>query len=193
MTYDAATMELAGSAQALTIDSPSFGGSGVVRLSSNSQINYDFRVGHDSSFLGDGTGFELTGTASLNGTTLSGILLRGTITNFGAAPPTPGTWESNLEIAPTGGLLSQPYTGANAITQSALFPEGGPNLGMEVYAEKTTGGTPGDFSLSFSDASDKFVFDTLSIAEPSSGVIAVIAMVILGLLGFARKRTAPAA
>jgi hypothetical protein len=193
MTYNAATMELEGSAQALTICSPSFGGSGVVRLSRDSQISYDLNVGHDSSFLGNGGGFELTGTASLNGTTLSGILLQGTITNFGAEPPTPGTWESNFEIAPTGGLLSRSYTGADGTTQSAPFPEGGPNLGMEVFAEQTTSGTPGDFSVSFSDANDKFVFDTLSISEPSSGLIAVIALVILGLLGFARKRTAPAA
>jgi hypothetical protein len=192
MSYDASTMEVKGSAQALAIISQSFGGSGVVRFSSDSLIRYDYYESHDSSFLGNGTGFELTGTASIDGATLSGELLRGRIMDSGAESPTPGCWEFNLEIAPTGGLLTQSLAEAVGITQSAPFSVGGPDLGMEVFAEKTTGGTPGDYTASFSSASDKILLNPLTVSEPSGGVLAAIALVILGLLGRAKKRAAPA-
>lgn len=86
LSYDASTGEFQGTGLPLTLSSPLLPGSGFVRFSGNPQLSFDLFVNPDGTFRRDGAGFDLTGTLSIGATNISGTLLSGDFTAFGAEP-----------------------------------------------------------------------------------------------------------
>jgi hypothetical protein len=192
LSYDASIGEFRGTALPLTLSSPLLpGGADFVRFSGNPQLSFEFFVNPDGTFQKDGSGFDLTGTLSIGGTTISGTLLSGDFTAFGAEPAGPPTWVANALFDTSGGLLTEPIPLADGTTLPAPFAIGGPPVGVDFFAENIASSTLGDFTASFS-GKIKDQGGPVSIAEPSSWVLAMIAIILLGLLGPVRKRLAPA-
>jgi hypothetical protein len=193
LSYDASTGEFSGTARPLTLSSPQLpGGSGFVRFSGDSQLGFDFFVNPDGTFQRDPDGFNLTGTLSIGGTKISGTLLSGDFTAFGAEPTGPPTWVANALFDTSGGLLTQPIPLADGMTLPAQFAIGGPPVGMDFFAENVTSGTLGNFTASFSSDKVKPQGGPVGVPEPSSWVPAMIALIVLGLFRRVRKRLAPA-
>jgi len=191
LSYNVANGEVhsTASALALTFNSQTqLGGADFAGLSG--QIDTDFFVNQDGSFRANGSGFALTGILSYDGTNLTGTLLTGNFTNDGPAPAGPPTWTLDALFDVSGGLLTQPNLLANGATLPAQFAIGG-QVGIDFFAENRTSGTLGDFTASFS-GKIKDQGGPVSIAEPSSWALAMIAVVVLSLFGLNKKRPAPA-
>jgi hypothetical protein len=192
LSYDASTGEFRGSALALTLSSPFLPGPGFDRFSGRPQVSFDLFVNPDGTFQKDGTGFDLTGTLSVGGTSVTGTLLSGDFTAFGAEPPGPPTWVANALFDTTGGLLTQPHPLADGTTLPTLFPTGGAPVGIDFFVENVTSGTPGDFTQSFISSKVKPEGGPISAPEPASGVLAPVGLIVLIVFGLIRKRPAPA-
>ncbi len=99
LSYDASTGEFSGTSVPLTLSSSTIpGGAGFVRFSGDPQLSFDLFVNQDGTFAGNGAGFDLTGTLSIGGTNISGTLLTGDFTAFGAEPAGPPTWVANAAL-----------------------------------------------------------------------------------------------
>ena len=192
LSYDASTGEFQGTSLPLTLTSPLLPGSGFVRFSGDPQLSFDLFVNPDGTFQKDPDGFNLTGTLSIGGTNISGTLLSGDFTAFGADPAGPPTWVANALVDTTGGLLTQPTLLADGTTLPTLFPAGGAPLGIDFFVENVTSGTLGDFTESFSSGKVKVQGGPTLVPEPPSWAIAAIGLVVLSLFTLIRKRTAPA-
>jgi hypothetical protein len=189
LNYDASTGEFSGSVVPLTLTSPLLPGSPTVSFSPDSQLTFDFFVNPDGTFRSDPDGFNLNGTITLNlpdGTTprISGSLLSGDFYAFGAEPEGPPTWVADALANPTGGLLSRSETLADGSTLPPLFPPGYPPIGIVFAVADVTGGTLGDFTQSFSSDSVGTQVGAASVPEPSSGMLAMLAIAVLGLSWF---------
>ncbi len=192
LNYDASTGEFSGSAAPLTLSSTLLPGSGVATFSSDSVLSFDFFVNPDGSFRSDPDGFNLNGTLSIGGDRITGGLLSGDFYAFGAEPAGPPAWVANALADPNGGLLSRYETLVDGSILPPLFPVGGLPMGIDFFVEGVTSGVLGDFSQSFSGYNLKEDVGLASIPEPSSGMMAIIAIMVLSVFRFARKRLAPA-
>jgi hypothetical protein len=191
LSYDASTGEFHGTSLPLTLSSSTLpGGADFVRFSGNPLLSFDLFVNPDGTFRSNGSGFDLTGTLSIGGTNLSGTLLSGDFTAFGADPASPPTWVANALFDTTGGLLTQSNPLADGTTLAAQFPIDGAPVGVDFFAEHVSSGTLGDFTQNFSDAG-KVMFGPTSIPEPASWVLVLIGIVVLGSIGLVKRRTTP--
>jgi hypothetical protein len=194
LSYDASTGEFGGTALPLTLSSPELpGGAGFVRFVGNSQLSFDLFVNPDGTFQQDGAGFDLTGTLLIGGTKVSGTLLSGDFTTFGAAPAGPPTWVADALFDTGGGLLTQSIPLNDGTTLPALFPIGGAPVGIDFFTENVSSGNLGTFTANFSSGKVKPQGGPTILPEPSSWVLAMIAILLLGLFGHVRKRLVPAA
>ena len=170
LNYDASTGEFSGTMVPLTYSSPTLPGNGTGTFSSDSLFTFTFYVNSDGSFRSDPDGFNLMGTLSINGLSppphISGGLLSGDFTAFGAEPAGPPEWVSNALVNPTGGLLTNPQQMAGVPTQ---FPLGGLPIGIDFYVTGVTSGTLGDFTESFSSRDVSGVIGQ-AIPEPATWV-----------------------
>ncbi len=191
LSYDASTGEFRGTSLPLTLSSSTLpGGADFVRFSGDPLLSFDFFVNPDGTFRSDGSGFDLTGTISIGGTNISGTLLSGDFTAFGADPASPPTWVANALFDTTGGLLTQSNPLADGTTLPAQFPIDGTQVGIDFDIEHDSSGTLGDFTQDFS-GDGKVVFGPTSIPEPASWVLALIGIVVVGSIGLVKKRTTP--
>ena len=185
LSYTASTGELQSTSQALVYapapnpDNFSFFGPGDT-------VSVDFFVTQTGAFSSNGAGITITGTLDLDGDgtpDVSGTLLTGTFTNFGAQSAGPPTWVSNALFTVDGGLLTTDI----ALSDGGAPFFGGFTLGQQagifLYAESVTNGTLGDFTQDFgSDSVKSNVGLVASVPEPASWI--QIATGIAGLGAF---------
>jgi hypothetical protein len=145
LSYDKATGDFQSTATPLSYSSSNLTGSPFL-FSGGPQLSIDLFVNADGTFRQNGTGFDLNGTLTIGGSPISGTLLRGDITAFGAEPAGPPPVVFNALFTVTGGAL----TGIIP-TQFQI----GEASGVELIAETTTSGILGDFLESFSSSSVK--------------------------------------
>jgi hypothetical protein len=188
LTYNAATGEFSASVVPLTYSSLDLPGGGFIRFEGGRET-IDLFVNPDGTFRTDGTGMQLNGTLSIGGTTISGTLLSGEITKFGAESSGPPVREFNGLFDITGGLLTAPIPLRGGGILSSQFPLGGAAGGFLLFAENATRGTPGDFTRDFSSGKVKKLDGLALVPEPASWVLAAIASLVLSTVGFVRYRT----
>jgi PEP-CTERM motif len=163
----------------------------------SSTVSIDLFVDTSGNFVSNGTGFVLTGEVDFYDPTLttvigsvSGDLLDGTITAFGAAPPgpepggVPGLFNGLFVIQ--GGQLTQPVTLFDMSTLSVY------SLGQIGYfqltAEDAFSGTLGDFSSSFSSTTGKAEAGPVAVPEPATVSLSLLgAGVLLGGAALRRR------
>jgi hypothetical protein len=189
LDYNASTGEFSGTSLPLTLSSSTLpGGESFVRFSGNPQLSFDLFVNPNGTFQKDPDGFNLSGTLSIGGTKISGTLLSGNFTAFGAESPGLPTWVANALVTPTGGLLTQAQTLANGSTLPPQFPIRGLSIGIDFFAENVTSGTLGDFTQSFSSSSIKDDTGLTMAPEPATWMLWTVAIAILSVFGFVTKR-----
>ncbi len=191
LTYDAASGNFHSSASALTFNSPSVPG-GFTLFGGNGQVTIDLTVDASGRFVSNGTGIAITGSLDLNGDGQSDVsgnaahpLLYGTITGFGAGPPSPSTVLFDGLFTIQGGQLTQPV-GLSGGGSAGPFFHSGEQGGFLLFAESPSDGVPGDFSQSFS-GSDKGDVGP-NVPEPAALTLLLAAAVPLGLLRARRRR-----
>ncbi len=191
LSFDSSTGEFSSTTVPLTFSSPTLPGGGFVRFSGATET-IDLFVNSDGTFRGNGTGFDLTGALSIGGTNISGTLLTGSITDFGADSAGPPTLAFNGLFKITGGLLTAPIALDGGGTLPTQFPLGAAPGGFILFAETVASGTLGDFTSSFSSTSVKKNDGLVlaSVPEPATVWLLVIGLAaIIGFVGIT-KRTA---
>jgi hypothetical protein len=188
LTYNAATGEFSASVVPLTFSSLDLPGGGFLRFTGGTET-IDLFVNPDGSFRTDGTGMQLDGTLSIGGTTISGTLLQGGITAFGAESPGPPVRMFNGLFDITGGLLTAPIPLLGGGTLPSQFPLGGAAGGFILFAETATQGTLGDFTRDFDSSKLKKIDGLALVPEPASWVLSLIAGLVLSTVGLVRYRT----
>jgi hypothetical protein len=178
LAYDRATGNFHSETLPLTISGPSIPG-GFALFSSGNAVA-DLFVSPGGGFVAGGSGFELTGGIDLDGDGIddvSGALLSGTITAFGAEDPGPPTRTFNGLFKVTGGLLLDPValSGGGSLSVGYRLDALG---GFILSAENVTAGTLGDFSADFASDSVKGTYP-LAIPEPATAGLAAIAVGLL--------------
>jgi hypothetical protein len=182
LTYTASTGELQSTSQAL-VYAPAPNPDGFSLFNSGDTITVDMFVTQTGAFSSNGAGITITGTLDLDGDgtpDVSGTLLTGTITNFGAQSAGPPTWVNNALFTVDGGLLTTDITLSGG---GAPFFGGftlGEQAGLFLYAESVTSGTLGDFTQDFSSDSVKAEVGLLAVPEPASGIQIVFGLAGLG-------------
>ena len=181
LSYTASTGELQSTSQAL-VYAPAPNPANFSLFGSGDTITVDFFVTQTGTFSSNGAGITITGTLDLDGDgkpDVSGTLLKGTFTDFGARSAGAPTWVSNALFTIDGGLLTTdialsgggaPFFGGFTLGQQA---------GIFLYAESVTSGTLGDFTQDFSSDSTKAnVGRVVSVPEPSSWI-----QIVFGIAG----------
>jgi hypothetical protein len=186
LSYSAATGEFSASIVPLTYSSLDLPGGGFIRFPGGTET-IDLFVNPDGTFRTDGTGMQLNGTLSIGGTTISGTLLTGAITAFGAESPGLPVREFNGLFHITGGLLTAPIALTGGGILPSQFPLGGAAGGFILFAETASAGTLGDFTRDFSSSKVKKIEGLTSVPEPASWVLAMIASLVLSTVGFIGK------
>jgi hypothetical protein len=157
LTYNKSTGELKSTAQA-AVYAPAPNPNGFSLFGAGDTITVDFFVTPTGAFSSNGAGITITGSLDLDGDgrpDVTGTLLTGHFTDFGAQDAGPPTWASNALFTIDGGLLTTqiPLSGGG----SPFF--GGFTVGQQggifLYAEGVTSGTLGDFTHDFRSDSVK--------------------------------------
>jgi hypothetical protein len=190
LTYNATTGNFHSESLPVTIASPDYPG-GVATFVNGAvpnQVIIDLSVNKSGQLIGTGT-LQIFGTLAFNpaGTVdVSGLLLSGTITAFGAEAPGPPTRDFNGLFTITGGALTQDVPLSGGGTVFGGFPLGSVG-GFTLSAENVTSGTLGDFTADFSsdDIKDQV---GLVVPGPSARVLAVIGSAGLAGAGVRRRR-----
>lgn len=192
LSYDATTGSFHSSASALTFNSPSVPG-GFTFFGGNGQVTIDLHVDASGHFVSNGTGITVTGSLDLDGdgqTDVSGSaanpLLTGTITDFGAGPPSPSTVLFDGLFTIQGGQLTKPIPLSGGGSDPSFFQTGSQG-GFILFTENASSGTLGDFSQSFSGSSSKGDAGP-TVPEPATLSLWLAAALSLGLLGAWRRR-----
>jgi hypothetical protein len=183
LTYTASTGELQSTSQAL-VYAPAPNSDDFALFGAGATISVDLFVTQTGAFSSNGAGITITGSLDLDGDgtpDVSGILLQGTFTDFGAQPAGAPTWVSNALFTIDGGLLTTdiafsgggaPFFGGFTIGQQA---------GIFLFAENVTSGTLGDFTQDFSSDSTKANVGLAAVVpEPSSWIQIVFGIGSLG-------------
>ena len=173
LSYNHTTGDFQSTATPLTYSSSNLPGSPFL-FSGSPQLSIDLFVNTDGTFRQNGAGFDLIGTLSIGGSPISGTLLKGDITAFGAGPagPPPVAFDALFTI--TGGAL----TGISP-TQFQIGEAGG----IELTAESTVSGILGDFFVSFSGSSVKDIAGAI-VPEPSALTLTATGFGLLLLFWF---------
>jgi hypothetical protein len=181
LTYNATTGELQGTLTPAFYSSNSLPGPNqILPLSGSPSLSIDLFVNPDGTFKGNGTGFELSGSLSVEGTTISGVLLSGSVSGFGAdsAGPPPTEFDGLFTI--DGGPLTQSRPLMGGGTLPTQFPIGSFG-GFDLVAEDAISGILGDFQHDFSSGN---VNDEagLVVPEPSSWALTAAGLTMLLVL-----------
>jgi hypothetical protein len=188
LAYTRATGNFHSETNPLTVSAPNIPGGFALFSSGNATV--DLTVNSMGQFVSGGAGFTLTGSIDLDGDgtdDVSGTLLTGTITAFGAEDPGPPTREFNGLFKVTGGLLLAPVTLSGGGSLSLGYRLNQPG-GFLLFAESVTSGTLGDFSADFSSDSVKGDYVT-AIPEPATATLAAVAAGLLaGRLAYRRTK-----
>jgi hypothetical protein len=190
LRYNATTGELVAIVDPLIFTSPNPPGGGYARFRGGTET-IDLFVNPDGTFRRDGTGMQLNGSLSIGGTIISGTLLTGEITAFGADPPGSLPFTANLLFKPEGGLLTQPIPLAGGGILPIQFPLGGAEGGIDLFAEKRIRGVPGDFTRDFDLSKLKKLEGLTLVPEPASWVLGTIGLVVLSTFVLIRKKSLP--
>jgi hypothetical protein len=188
LSYDVASGHFQSLSNAIVLASPAFGPPHFfVTLSSGSSTSVDLFVDTSGNFVSNGGGVVVTGSFTFAGTTISGLtaadpLLKGTIDNFGADGPGPGTRTFNGLYTVTGGELSKAISLSGGGTLGPLFTLGA--LGGFILTAENTGsvGILGDFTSSFASGPRgvKGTVELVQTPEPGGLTLTLIAALCLG-------------
>jgi hypothetical protein len=154
--------DLPGGLPVVPVDS----GSAVIKLTLDKSGNL---LAPGSIALTGGIDFEQDGVDDV-----SGSLVTGKVTAFGAAGPGPAPWEFDGLFTFTGGGLTQssiPLSGGG--TFSDLFRVGETG-GFDLVVEQQVSGILGDFAQSFSGNTNKGPVVGVSVPEPATSTMALI-------------------
>jgi hypothetical protein len=187
LSYNATSRIFHSDSNPLSFTDPAFGTS---LFSGAGQVTIDLTVDHNGNFISSGTGFRLTGSLDLDsdGTPdVSGTLLFGTITAFGADAPGPPSREFDGLFTIEGGQLTQNIPLSGGGTRFGGFSVGETG-GFLLFAENVTSGTLGDFSHDFASSNVKDNEFGTAVPEPSSFVLVLVGGCLLAGLGCFRKR-----
>jgi hypothetical protein len=175
LSYDAATGHFHSETNPLTYHTP--GSPGVTFFTGTGNIVIDLFVNTSGGFVSSSdSSFRLTGNVTRNGVPLSGDLLFGRITAFGADTAGPPTRSFNGIFDIQGGALSQ--AGDFPLRSTGLFL---------LSAENSTGGTLGDFSHNFSSSQAKTQGGVVT-PEPSGLALGLIGAAVCAGWVWTRKR-----
>jgi hypothetical protein len=165
---------------------------GLFAFINSGMITIDLYVDSSGNFFSSGTGVTVTGDIDIGNTDVSGTLLQGTITAFGAEPAGPATWSANGLFTISYGLLTQTQG-----TLPALFTVG-QQAGFTVSSEYSYGGNSnpgeslflGDFTQDFYGTSDKPEVFNLVPVPPTLQLILLGGGLLAGARFFKERRLA---
>ena len=173
LSYNHTTGDFQSTATPVLYSSSNLPGS-PISFSGSPQLSIDLFVNTNGTFRQNGTGFDLDGTLSIGGSPISGTLLTGDITAFGAEDPEPPPGAFDALFTITGGALA-----GIVPTQFQI----GETAGIELTAENVTSGTLGDFRGSFSSSSVKDIAGAI-VPEPSALTLTATGFGLLLLFRF---------
>jgi hypothetical protein len=188
LTYNAATGNFHYQSIPLTYTTAA-GDVSSFSLSNPGRLTIDLMVDHAGHFVSNGSGFSLTGSLNLHGTMVTGTLLSGKITAFGAQSAGPPTREFDGLFTIDGGMLTQNLPRSGGGTVFGGFPLGGTG-GFDLFAENVTRGILGDFTHNFASSSGKDI--DFATPEPPTLVAGLIgAGLLAGFAAFRRRALRP--
>jgi hypothetical protein len=188
LTYTASTGELQSTMTAL-VYSPAPNPEGFSLFGSGDTITVDLFVTQSGGFSANGAGITITGSLDLDGDgtpDVSGTLLTGSLTDFGAQAAGPPTWVSNALFTVNGGLLTTDIALSGGGSYFGGFTLG-EQAGLFLYSESVTSGTLGDFTQNFGSDSVK-VEVGLPVPEPAAWIQAVSGLVGLATFMACKRR-----
>jgi hypothetical protein len=188
LTFNTSTREFDATVVPLLYSSPTLPGGGSIRFLGGSETNV-LTVNPDGSLLAGGK-IQLVGTLSIDATTISGPLLTGDITAFGAGQPGSLPFTANELFRVTGGILTETIRLNGGETLPPQFRLGAAG-GVIFFAERLKKGTPGDFARDFVCSNVKKIEGSVLVPESPSWVLVMIGGVVLAALGFVRNWTIP--
>ncbi len=153
-------------------------GSAVIDLTVDKSGNL---VGVGSITVTGGVDFDQDGTDDVSGT-----LLTGSVTQFGAAGAGPAPWEFDGLFTFTGGGLTQssiPLSGGGSFADLFKVGETG---GFDLVVEQQVSGILGDFLASFSGNTIKGPAVGVSVPEPSAAALSFVGLAAVA--GWTRLR-----
>lgn len=150
LSYDANTGEFQSTLIPSVYYSASVPGpSQMLTLTGSPSLSLDLFVNPDGTFQANGAGFELLGSMLIGSTTISGVLLSGSVAGFGTDPAGPAPYEFDGLLDITGGQLTQPAPLIGGGTLPIQFPSGSVGA-FDLQAEDVVSGILGDFLHSYS-------------------------------------------
>ncbi len=159
---------------------PVNGGTAVIDLTLDQSGNL---LGPGSIALNGGIDFDQDGTDDVTGS-----LLTGSVTAFGAATAGPAPWEFDGLFNMTGGGLTQssiPLSGGGTFTDLFKVGETG---GFDLVIEQQVSGILGDFLADFSGNTVKGIVVGVSVPEPSTATLQIIALASMAGTGLLCRR-----
>ena len=159
---------------------PVDGGTAVIDLTLDQNGNL---LGPGSITLTGGIDFDQDGIDDVTGT-----LLTGSVTAFGAATAGPVPWEFDGLFNFTGGGLTQPsipLSGGGTFTDLYTVGQTG---GFDLVIEQQVSGILGDFLTDFSGNTVKGVVVGQSVPEPSTATLQIIALASVAGTGLLCRR-----
>jgi len=154
----------------------------------NDTATINLTVDQNGNLMGTGS-LTVTGAIDFDqdGTNdVSGQLVTGRISAFGAARAGPAPWEFNGLFNFTGGGLTQssiPLSGGGTFTDLYKVGETG---GFDLVIEQQVSGILGDFLAGFSGNTDKGITTGAVVPEPSTATLAVLALTTIAGWGALR-------
>jgi hypothetical protein len=159
---------------------PVDGGTAVIDLTLDHNGNL---LGPGSIALNGGIDFDQDGTDDVTGS-----LVKGSVTAFGAAAAGPSPWEFDGLFNVTGGGLTQssiPLSGGGTFTDLFKVGETG---GFDLVIEQQVSGILGDFLTDFSGNTVKGIVVGVSVPEPSTATLQIIALASVAGTGLLSRR-----
>jgi hypothetical protein len=176
VTYDASTGDFNVQATGLFFLSLHLpGGVPDVPITNDSAV-IDLTLDQSGNLVAPGT-LKVTGAIDINQdgiNDVSGTLVTGTVTAFGAAAGGQAPWEFNGLFNFTGGLLTQPsitLSGGGTFTDLFKLSDTG---GFDLVVEQQVSGILGNFLSSFSGKTSKGVVVGVVVPEPGSAVLLLV-------------------